>query len=161
MVTPLGHDAETTWSALKSGKSGVSFITDFPTERLRSDIAAAVRDYDPKKHLSSKESEIFGRVVPFSLGAAAYYAPQGIRINVIAPALVATPMSERAQADPQIMSYVARRQPLSTGILHPADLVGAALFLLSDDARVITGQVLDVDGGWSLTDGYEEEAGDR
>jgi 3-oxoacyl-[acyl-carrier-protein] synthase II len=70
MVTPLGHDAESTWSALCEGRSGVSFITEFPTEKLRSDIAAMVRDYDPKKHLSPKETDIYGRVVPFALGAA-------------------------------------------------------------------------------------------
>ena len=70
MVTPLGHDAESTWSALRAGRSGVSFLTDFPTDKLRSDVAAMVREYDPKKRLSSKESEIYGRVVPFVLGAA-------------------------------------------------------------------------------------------
>jgi 3-oxoacyl-[acyl-carrier-protein] synthase II len=70
MVTPLGHDAESTWSALLAGKSGVTKITEFPTDRLRSDVAAMVRDYDAKAHLTSKESEIFGRVVPFALGAA-------------------------------------------------------------------------------------------
>src|SRR5688500_16951814 len=70
MVTPLGHDAESTWSALLEGRSGVSFITEFSTEKLRSDIAAMVRDYDPKKHLSPKETDIYGRVVPFALGAA-------------------------------------------------------------------------------------------
>lgn len=70
MVTPLGHDAESTWSALREGRSGVGFITEFPTDKLRSDIAAMVKDYDPRTHLSNKESEIFGRVVPFSLGAA-------------------------------------------------------------------------------------------
>ena len=94
-----------------------------------------------------------GAIESFSRAAAAYYAPLGIRVNVIAPALVATPMSERAQSDPQIMAYVAQRQPLAGGALTPDDLVGAALFLLSDDARMITGQVLDVDAGWSVSDG--------
>lgn len=70
MVTPLGHDAETTWSALCAGKSGVGFITDFPIDKLRSDVAAMVRDYEPRQFLSNKEADIYGRVVPFSLGAA-------------------------------------------------------------------------------------------
>ncbi len=70
MVTPLGHDAETTWAALRAGRSGVSFITEFSTEKLRSDIAAMVRDYDARTYLSAKETEIYGRVVPFVLGAA-------------------------------------------------------------------------------------------
>ena len=100
-----------------------------------------------------------GAIESFSRAAAAYYAPHGIRVNVIAPALVATPMSARAQGDPQIMAHVARRQPLAAGALQPTDLVGAALFLLSDDARMITGQVLDVDGGWSVADGLGDGKG--
>jgi NAD(P)-dependent dehydrogenase (short-subunit alcohol dehydrogenase family) len=92
-----------------------------------------------------------GAIESFSRAAAAYYAPHGIRINVIAPGLVATPMSQRAQQDPGILAYATARQPLSGGILDPTDLTAAALFLLSDDARVVTGQVLDVDGGWSVS----------
>jgi NAD(P)-dependent dehydrogenase (short-subunit alcohol dehydrogenase family) len=93
-----------------------------------------------------------GAIESLSRSMAAYYAPHGIRINVIAPGLVATPMSQRAQQDPQILAYARSRQPLSGGILDPTDLIGAALFLLSDEARMVTGQVLDVDGGWSVSD---------
>ncbi len=70
MVTPVGHDAASTWAALCEGRSGVSFIDDFSTEKLRSDVAASVRDYDARRYLSAKETEIYGRVVPFALGAA-------------------------------------------------------------------------------------------
>jgi len=94
-----------------------------------------------------------GAVESLSRSAAAYYAPHGIRVNVIAPALVATPMSARAQTDDQIMDFVARKQPLVGGPLTPDDLVGTALYLLSDDSRAVTGQVIDVDGGWAVTDG--------
>ncbi|HUP83769.1 MAG TPA: SDR family oxidoreductase [Candidatus Limnocylindria bacterium] len=94
-----------------------------------------------------------GAIESFSRAMAAYYAPHGIRVNVIAPGLVATPMSQRAQQDPAILAYAQGRQPLAGGILQPQDLTGAALFLLSDDSRMITGQVLDVDGGWSVSEG--------
>ena len=94
-----------------------------------------------------------GAIESFSRSVAAYYAPHGIRVNVIAPALVATPMSARAQSDGQIMDFVARKQPLVGGNLTPDDLTGTALYLLSDDSRAVTGQVIDVDGGWSLSDG--------
>ncbi|NUP10556.1 MAG: beta-ketoacyl-[acyl-carrier-protein] synthase family protein [Polyangiaceae bacterium] len=70
MVTPLGHDAESTWTALREGRSGVGFIQDFPTDKLRSDVASMVKDYDARAFLSNKEADIYGRVVPFSLGAA-------------------------------------------------------------------------------------------
>ncbi|HEY7025760.1 MAG TPA: SDR family NAD(P)-dependent oxidoreductase [Candidatus Limnocylindrales bacterium] len=93
-----------------------------------------------------------GAIEAFSRSIAATYAPQGIRVNVIAPALVATPMSARAQSDAQIMDFVGRKQPLSGGALTADDLIGTALYLLSDDSRTVTGQVIDVDGGWSITD---------
>ncbi len=84
--------------------------------------------------------------------AAAYYAPRGIRINVIAPGLVATPMSGRAQANAEIMRVRRRASSHSPAAsCTPDDLVGTALYLLSDDALMVTGQVIDVDAGWSLS----------
>lgn len=94
-----------------------------------------------------------GAIEAFTRGIAAYYAGQGIRVNAVAPALVATPMSQRAQTDEQIMRYVAGKQPLARGPIQPDELVGTALYLLSDDARMVTGQVIDVDGGWSISEG--------
>jgi len=84
--------------------------------------------------------------------AAAYYAPQGIRVNVVAPGLVDTPMSARAQGDPVTSGYVVAKQPLAGGFLPAESIADAALFLLSDEARHITGQRLAVDGGWSVTE---------
>jgi NAD(P)-dependent dehydrogenase (short-subunit alcohol dehydrogenase family) len=81
---------------------------------------------------------------------AAQYAANGIRVNVLAPALVRTPMSQRAQADPKIGAFIEHKQPLSHGFLEAADIAETALFLLSDKARHITGQVITVDGGWTL-----------
>ncbi len=94
-----------------------------------------------------------GAIESLSRAAAASYATHGIRVNVIAPALVATPMSARAQTDEQIMDFVARKQPLVGGALTPDDLTGTALYLLSDDSRAVTGQVIDVDGGWAVSEG--------
>ena len=91
--------------------------------------------------------------------AAAYYAPQSIRFNAVAPALVATPLAARALGDPAIMDYVASKQPLDGGRAgHPEDLDEAVVFLLSDAARFITGQVLQVDGGWTVTEGQYHSA---
>jgi NAD(P)-dependent dehydrogenase (short-subunit alcohol dehydrogenase family) len=92
-----------------------------------------------------------GAINSLTLAMAAYYAPHGIRINALAAGLVATPMSVRAQTDPQIQEFIRDKQPLSAGMLGAVDVAAAALFLLSDDARHITGQVLNVDGGWSVT----------
>jgi len=93
-------------------------------------------------------------IVGLSKASAAYYASTNIRFNVLAPGLVATPMSQRAQSDPAIMQFIASKQPLDGGrMAAPADLDAAAVYFMSDASRFVTGQVLGVDGGWELSDG--------
>ncbi|MEE2947399.1 MAG: SDR family oxidoreductase [Verrucomicrobiota bacterium] len=95
-------------------------------------------------------------IVGLTKSVAARYAQQNIRVNAIAPALVATPMSDRAQANDEIMSFIKQKQPLDGGrIGRLEDVDGAAVFLMSDAAKFITGQVLTVDGGWSISEGIE------
>ena len=91
-------------------------------------------------------------VIGLTKSLASYYANQNIRFNVIAPGLVATPMSERAQSNNNIMDFIANKQPLDGGrIGEPADLDGAAVYFMSDNSKFTTGQVLSVDGGWSVS----------
>ena len=59
-------------------------------------------------------------------------------------------MSIRAQADEKICAFIEQKQPLSHGFLEADDVAETALFLLSEKARHITGQVITVDGGWTL-----------
>jgi NAD(P)-dependent dehydrogenase (short-subunit alcohol dehydrogenase family) len=93
-------------------------------------------------------------VIGLTKSAAAYYAPANIRFNVLAPALVATPMSQRAQEDQQILEFITTKQPLDGGrIGQPRDLDAAAVYFMSDGSRFVTGQVLAVDGGWGVSDG--------
>ena len=93
-------------------------------------------------------------ILGLTRSAASYYASRNIRFNVVAPALVETPMSERACGDPAIRAYVETKQPLDGGrIGAPADLDAAVVYFLSDASKFVTGQVLAVDGGWTVTDG--------
>ena len=93
-------------------------------------------------------------VIGFSRSVAAFYAAHNIRVNVVAPALVETPMSQRAAGDETIRQFIRTKQPLDGGRLgQPQDVDGAAVFLLSDESRFITGQVVAVDGGWSVSEG--------
>ncbi len=93
-------------------------------------------------------------VVGFSKSTAAYYAKNNIRINVLAPALVDTPMAQRAAQDETIKEFIKTKQPLDGGRIGLAtDLDGAAVYFMSDFARFTTGQVLNVDGGWSIAEG--------
>ena len=90
----------------------------------------------------------------FTRSLAAYYAPHQIRFNLIVPALVETPMSQRAATDERIMNFIKTKQPLDGGrIGRPEDLDAAVVFFLSDASRFCTGQVLTIDGGWSVTEG--------
>ena len=93
-------------------------------------------------------------VIGFTKSIASYYAASNIRVNVIAPALVETPMSQRAANDNDIVQFIKSKQPLDGGRIGvPADTDGLAVFLLSDHSKFITGQVIAVDGGWSITEG--------
>ena len=93
-------------------------------------------------------------IIGLTRTAAAAYAKDNIRFNVLAPALVETPMAQRAVANPKIMEFIEHKQPLDGGRAGlPSDLDGAALYFMSEDSRFVTGQVLAIDGGWSVSDG--------
>ena len=73
---------------------------------------------------------------------------------MIAPALVETPMAQRAAEDNAILEFIKTKQPLDGGrIGRPEDLDGMASLLLSDQASFISGQVFTVDGGWTISEG--------
>ncbi|HSH17348.1 MAG TPA: SDR family NAD(P)-dependent oxidoreductase [Verrucomicrobiae bacterium] len=93
-------------------------------------------------------------IIGLTKSSAAYYATHNIRFNVLAPALVATPMSQRAQTNDEVMEFIRTKQPLDGGRIGlPEDLDSAAVFFLSDESRFVTGQVLAVDGGWTVSEG--------
>lgn len=94
-----------------------------------------------------------GAIEALTRSMAVSYAAHGIRVNAIAPSLVTTPMSRRAQDDPDVRAFLETKQPLAHGPIEADDVTPTALHLLSADARMITGQVIDVDGGWSVSEG--------
>jgi NAD(P)-dependent dehydrogenase (short-subunit alcohol dehydrogenase family) len=108
-------------------------------------IVGGDEDFATHAYAASKSG-----IIGLSRAMASYYAPQGIRVNVIAPGLVATAMSERARNNPHIISRLKDLQPLTSMMGHPDDVAGAAAYLASDDARFVTGSVLTVDGGWTV-----------
>ena len=81
---------------------------------------------------------------------AATYLPDRIRVNLVAPGLTDTPMAMRAKGDPEIQAYAARKQPLAGELMDPDEVAHAAVYFLSDESRAVTGQMLKVDGGWSI-----------
>ena len=77
------------------------------------------------------------------------WAPDGIRVNAIAPGFIVTEQSARARQDPAFIAGVEARTPLARWG-QPGDIAGAALFLASGAAGFITGACLPVDGGYSV-----------
>jgi NAD(P)-dependent dehydrogenase (short-subunit alcohol dehydrogenase family) len=116
----------------------------------------SVLGWSPSPHYFSTHAYAAAKsaVIGLTKAAAAYYAPVNVRFNVLAPALVATPMSQRAQDDPELLAFVGSKQPLDGGRIGvPGDLDGGAVFFMSDESKFVTGQVLAVDGGWTVSDG--------
>jgi meso-butanediol dehydrogenase/(S,S)-butanediol dehydrogenase/diacetyl reductase len=86
-------------------------------------------------------------IVGLTRAMAVTYAPEGIRCNAIAPGLIATPMSARAQGDERIRARLPELQPLTGDFGRPEDVAQAAVYLAT--APFVTGAVLTVDGGWT------------
>ena len=91
-----------------------------------------------------------GAVISLTRSIASYYAPRGIRANVICPSLIATPMSQRAQENEHIRRRLPQLQPLTGAFGSPNDVAHAVLYLASDESAFVTGSVLTVDGGWTV-----------
>jgi D-sorbitol dehydrogenase (acceptor) len=94
-------------------------------------------------------------VISYTQSAALAMAPHGIRVNAIAPGVVDTPMWTQVDAlfaqheglrPGEKKQQVGRDVPLGR-MGTPADIAGVAVFLASDEARYITAQTLNVDGG--------------
>jgi NAD(P)-dependent dehydrogenase (short-subunit alcohol dehydrogenase family) len=86
-------------------------------------------------------------LVGLTRAIAVHYARRGVRANVVAPGLIRTPMSRRAQEDARILTRLSELQPLTGDFGRPEDVAEAALYLAQ--AKFVTGTVLVVDGGWT------------
>ncbi|MER3318129.1 MAG: SDR family oxidoreductase [Allomuricauda sp.] len=88
-----------------------------------------------------------GAIEGFARALAAEYAPK-VRVNVIAPSLVDTPLSERLLSNDKKKEMMSERHPMKR-VGNAEDIANMATFLLDSDNSWITGQVIGVDGGMS------------
>lgn len=89
-----------------------------------------------------------GAVANLTKGMATDWGPKGLRVNAIAPGYFDTPMNAALVADPEFTGWISRRTPAGRWGQLP-ELQGACIFLASDAASYVNGQVLFVDGGMS------------
>lgn len=83
-------------------------------------------------------------------GLAAELGPRGIRVNAVAPGYIVTPMTADVLDDDEFRNRALARIPLQR-FADGDDVADVVTFLVSDAARYVTGVVLPVDGGYSIT----------
>jgi len=126
-------------SALSLMKLGGSIVA------ISSVLAA---DPQPDRFRTHAYAAAKGAINALVKSVAAAYAHEGIRVNAVAPGLVETPMSVRAQQDPNIQAFIRSKQPLAGGFLSADDVARTAVDVLENP--IMTGQIVTVDGGWSV-----------
>ena len=104
-------------------------------------VAGVVADPGMAPYAAAKHG-----VVGLTRAAALDYAQQGIRVNAIAPGLIATPMTERWLADPAIKERLLANSPIGRPA-QPEEIAGTVLFLGSSAASFVNGAVFVADGG--------------
>jgi NAD(P)-dependent dehydrogenase (short-subunit alcohol dehydrogenase family) len=91
-----------------------------------------------------------GGVGQLTKSLAIAYAPDGIRVNAVAPGWIATPLTQALQDDPVRSGPILARTPLARWGT-PDDVARAAVFLCTPAAAFMTGVILPVDGGYMVT----------
>jgi NAD(P)-dependent dehydrogenase (short-subunit alcohol dehydrogenase family) len=104
-------------------------------------VAGVIADPGMSPYVAAKHA-----VVGLTKAAGIEHARHGIRVNVIAPGLVRTPMTERWLADPAFMEAFLASSPIGRAA-EPEEIVGMVLHLCSDEASFTNGQMFVIDGG--------------
>ena len=89
-----------------------------------------------------------GGIMQLTKSLAIAYAPDGIRVNAVAPGWIATPLTEGLRDDEARSDAILGRTPMGRWGT-PEDLIGPSLFLASPSAGFVTGTCLNVDGGYA------------
>lgn len=110
-----------------------------------SSIAAEIAQVGGGLYSASKAG-----VSAFTRQAAAEWGPKGVRVNAVAPGLIRTAMAEAVYSVPE--TYEKRRAMIPLKKIGKPENIGTVVaFLLSDDAEYVSGQIIEVDGGFSHT----------
>jgi NAD(P)-dependent dehydrogenase (short-subunit alcohol dehydrogenase family) len=146
----LGHFTSEAWDkSLAVNLRGPVFLVQEALPWLeKSPCAAVVNVISAGAFLFSPFQAIYGAakaaLMSFTRSMAADFAPRGIRVNALAPGTVDTDM---VRNNPPEMQEMMAKASFMRRAAHPDEMVGPALFLVSDAASFVTGQVVIADGG--------------
>ena len=101
-----------------------------------------------------------GGIIALTQALAGEYAKDRIRVNVICPGGIMTERAQRGLHNPEVvetMAVLREQYPYAFG--QPEDIAHVALFLASDEARILTGTVIQADGGPRLSNKLDEAMG--
>lgn len=104
-------------------------------------------DWDLSFYNASK-----GAIINFTRALALDHGRDGVRVNAVCPSFTRTPMTEAMQQDRKIMARFRERMPLGRPA-EPAEVASVVAFLASEDAAMVTGVALPVDGGVTASNG--------
>jgi NAD(P)-dependent dehydrogenase (short-subunit alcohol dehydrogenase family) len=139
----IGVNLQGTFSALRHT---LPFLADGGGAVVTIASTAAIRGHGQGAAYTASK----GGVDALTRLVAVQYGPQGVRANCVCPGGVDTPMTGGAFATPQAQERARRAIPLGR-YAQPEDLADVVAFLLSDDARYVTGQTVPVEGGSTIS----------
>jgi NAD(P)-dependent dehydrogenase (short-subunit alcohol dehydrogenase family) len=92
-------------------------------------------------------------LIGLTTSVSAELAPQGIRVNIVCPGIVVTPMHQRARGllGDELYDNVLQQRVHTRRAGRPEEIADTVVFLCSDEASYITGTTLTPDGGFTLT----------
>jgi NAD(P)-dependent dehydrogenase (short-subunit alcohol dehydrogenase family) len=131
-------------------KGSVNMTTAF-LQQLRStqgriiNLGSIMSFVGASKNVSYAASK--GAVLQLTKALAAELAPDGIRVNGIAPGVISTPMTEVTRSTPEALARFMNHTPLGR-VGEPDELIGPILFLASKMSSYVTGAMLPIDGGY-------------
>jgi NAD(P)-dependent dehydrogenase (short-subunit alcohol dehydrogenase family) len=112
-------------------------------------VASMLAHYGAPNLLTYAASK--GGVAMLTRNLAVEWAPFGIRVNAVSPGYIETSLTAKIFSVERYRQTIVRRTPMGR-LGNPEDLARVIAFLLSDDARFVTGQIIPVDGGITAGD---------
>ncbi len=134
--------------------NGTKNMTMAVVDELRANGGRVVNVGSIRSFVAGPESAAYatskGAILLLTKALATELAPDGVRVNAIAPGIIATAMTEVTRTNPDALARYLARVPMAR-VGEPEDLVGAVVFLVSEMSAYVTGAMLPVDGGYLAT----------